>query len=197
MARSCATRRLAALLAWALLVAALAGGARADAPVTHLRVAPAVSELEVGEIATLQVRVEEVTDLYGYQVYLDYDPDLLQAVNAAGQPASEVELGAFLAADLVLENSIDGAAGRVSVMVSNMGSAPASGSGVLFTLRFKGLARGVAGVRIDTAANRSILADTDGMAIPYTSHNASLYVGVEVPAPGGRLCLPVVVGGAR
>jgi hypothetical protein len=149
--------------------------------------------MEVGGIVTLELRVDQVTDLYGYQVYLDYDPTLLQAVNAAGQPAGEVEMGFFLAADFVLQ-SIDPAAGRVSVMVSVMGNDPASGSGVLFTLRFKGLARH----RHRERRHRpepGILAGADGMAIPYTARDASLYVGVEAPPPVVRLCLPVVVGG--
>lgn len=197
MARPRTIRRLAALLACTLLLAVLSIGARADAPATRLRVTPAVSELAVGEVVTLDVRVDDVADLYGYQVYLDYDPVLLQAVDAAGQPTNQVELGAFFAADFVVSNAIDAIQGRIAVEAANMGSDPSSGSGVLFTLRLKGLARGVASVRIDDGAGASILADTEGMAIAYSALDANLYVGVEALSPGRWLCLPIVVGGAR
>ena len=198
MTRSCTIRRLAALLACALLLVVLSGGASAETSATRLRVAPAVSELEVGEVVTLEVRVEDVTHLYGYQVYLDYDPALLQAVDAAGEPANQVELGAFFAADFVVSNAVDAVQGRIAVETVNMGSDPSSGSGVLLTLRFKGLARGVASVRIDDGAGASILADTDGMAIPYGAQSANLYVGIQAPEPPStRLCLPIVVGGTR
>ena len=189
MARSRTIPRLAALLTLALLAGIPAAGARAGGVPTRLRVAPAVSELEVGEVVTLEVRVEQVSNLYGYEVYLDYDPRLLQAVDAAGRPVDQVELGTFFAADLVLQNAVDPAAGRVSVVASNMGSEPASGSGTLFTLRFKVLQRGVATVAID--ADDTILADSEGMSIPYTRQDATLYVGVE--APRERLYLPAVL----
>jgi len=109
-----------------------------------------------------------------------------------------VELGAFFAADFVVSNAVDAVQGRIAVETVNMGSDPSSGSGVLFTLRLKGLTRGVASVRIDDGAGASILADTDGMAIPYGAQSANLYVGIQAPEPPGtRLCLPIVVGGTR
>ncbi|NLE57530.1 MAG: hypothetical protein GX616_04165, partial [Planctomycetes bacterium] len=69
-------KRLVVLLLCALVIA-ISGSATANSAATaRLRLTPAAPEIEVGDVVRLEVRAEDVANLYGYQVYLDYDPQL-------------------------------------------------------------------------------------------------------------------------
>lgn len=134
--------------------------------------APSVA---VGEQVAVIVEIQDVTNLYGYQLVLHFDPDLLSVVDEdLFSDGIQVELGTFLTPGIVLINNVDLTAGTVQVVLTQMNPSEAvSGSGTLFTVRFIGLANGVSPLTIDDLT----LSDRDGFEIPSLAEDSQLTIG--------------------
>jgi hypothetical protein len=131
-----------------LLVAAMIGSSRAN-PAT-ISIDPAsVSALGVGETFTVDVRIADVTDLYGWQFNITFNSGVLGVESVAE--------GSFLASvneTMGLQRSIDNNAGYV--LASSSFKPPyesipdgASGSGQLASVTFSVKASGGSDLRFD------------------------------------------------
>ena len=134
------------VVALTLWVALLPGGATADTPVTRVYVNPASVVLPVTGTTTLEVRVDNVSDLYGADVQLAFDPTVLQVLDDNPKMVGvQVTPGPLLQAALVddIEADADNNLGSVRFIRTLLNPMPAvSGSGVLLTFRIEALAPG-------------------------------------------------------
>ena len=126
---------------------------------TVVRVEPSSLAVEPGESFTVVIIVENVVDLYGFEISVQYDPDLLTVVS--------VELGGFLKEGLSFFN-IDEDAGIVNFLNSQTAPAePQSGTGTLVTIHLlAGFIDGVSQIKILEPEGMPIFSDKDGFEIP-------------------------------
>ncbi len=175
------TKRFLGFLSVAvLLFSSLSMFALAQATTTSLL--PALQTVGVGEQVTVTLHVDNVTNLNGYQANLQFNPALLQVVDAdAVTPGVQVQvLSTFLQPDMLMTNVVNNGAGTIMCTVMQMSpTPPASGSGDLLTITFQGIAEGVS----DIAFTDLNLFDDLGAAIATTLAPAQIEVGTVTPTP--------------
>jgi LysM repeat protein len=143
---------------------------------------PPSREVAVGATTTVDIRIENVSDLFGAEVHLTFDPALLEGVDAdAGKAGVQIQPGAFLSPDFTAQNEVDQAAGKIDFAISQMAPhGPVSGSGVLATITFKGKAVGTSPINFVNV----ILAAPGGIPISAGTQGGSLTVtGGVTPTP--------------
>jgi hypothetical protein len=111
---------------------------------------PRSVEVEVGATTTVDLRIEDVSDLYYVEVLLFFDPALLEVVDADSTLGGvQIEPGTFLGPDSTVDdNEVDSEAGEI-IFTQTAGDEPVSGSGVLATITFQGKASGESEVEFD------------------------------------------------
>jgi hypothetical protein len=142
---------------------------------TTAQLTPAYQNIAVHQTATVTFHVQNVENLYGYQVAIVFDPTILEVIDAdSTKPGVQVNLSTFLQADFVQQNSADNGAGAIVCVISQLApSAPVNGSGDLFTITFRGKAQGVSNVSFTDLK----LAQASGMEISATRHDGQIGVG--------------------
>lgn len=132
------------------------------------------TEVGLGETTEVAVWVWRVGNLYGAEVHISFDPNLLEVVDShSGALGTEIEHGDLLDVGYVIKNDVDNEHGLIDYAVSQMRpSHSVSGSGRLATIRFRAKALGTAVVRIDQA----LLANKEGQPIPMTLDGATSLV---------------------
>jgi LysM repeat protein len=143
---------------------------------------PPSREVAVGATTTVDIRIENVSDLFGAEVHLTFDPALLEGVDAdAGTTGVQIQPGGFPSPDFTAQNQVDQAAGKIDFAISQMAPHGAvSGSGVLATITFKGKAVGTSPIDFVNV----ILAAPGGVQINAGTRRGSLTVtGGVTPTP--------------
>ena len=109
-----------------------------------VRVQPSALQLNVGDITVIEIRIDNVTDLYAVDIQMSFDPAILQVLDAdPAQDGVQIEPGDFLAADFVVDNEVDNVTGDIFYAVTQLGSTPpVSGSGVLARVSIQAIAPG-------------------------------------------------------
>ena len=145
---------------------------------TVVSLEPPVQQLASGDSFTLQVRIEDVADMLGANVAVEFDPSLVQFQN--------ILLGdLFPAGSSSSVYSVDNENGELSYAVTLLGeSTPIAGAGVLCEIQGQVLAPGDAHVTIA----RADLANSDIRLIPVATSDAVLRIGA------GRAYLPLLAG---
>ena len=119
-----------------------------------LRVMPPRQQGEVGELMTVTLELEDVTDLYGADMRLAFNPDVLEVVDADAVIAGvQVQPGALPDPEQgkVTMNTADNAEGTVAYAVALQQPAlPASGDGTLCTITFSAKAPGFSALQISS-----------------------------------------------
>jgi hypothetical protein len=128
-----------------LLALALAAPVAAQEPVI-VRVAPAVLNLAVGAASDVAVEVVDVSGLYGFDVQLSFDPDVVEVVDADPDKAGvQVSLGRMLDSGMAVRDSADNEAGTIHYAMTQINPSEAkSGTGNLIVIRLRGTAAGTA-----------------------------------------------------
>ncbi len=145
-------------------------------------------EIELGTTRVVSISVEDVTNLYQADMYLSFDPDLLEVVDAA--PDSEdiqIRAGTFLSPDLVAENIVYQNEGEIYFSVEQLEpTEPVSGSGDLAAITFLAEEIGESALRFE----EFYLTDYEGEAIATSLQNGSITVivtetitGTPTPTP--------------
>jgi LysM repeat protein len=167
------------LLVLAALVALLPGSAMAAG--TIVLVDPPSQSIQVGQLVSVDVKVDSVTNLYGVDVRLSFDASKLEVQDADGStPGVQVQPGSFLnpGQGFMAENSADNTAGEVRYVFTLTAPAPAaSGSGDLVTITFMATAQGTASVSL----TQLILLDDQVQPVAATVMDGSITV---LPASG-------------
>jgi general secretion pathway protein D len=108
-------------------------------------------EAKPGQIVTVNLVVENVTDLYGAPLHLKFDQKLLRL--------NEVTRGTFLAGDgqnIIFTRNIQNDAGEATINLNRLpGAGGVSGSGTLLSFVFQALAPGTATVAVTEAPLRN------------------------------------------
>ncbi|MEM7535318.1 MAG: LamG-like jellyroll fold domain-containing protein [Chloroflexota bacterium] len=121
---------------------------------TGIQFMPAQTRIvELGGDATMEVHVENVTDLYAFDAVITFDPSKVQVkdVNPL-EEGTQIRVGDFLdeSNNYVLVNSVDNESGIIELAVTQLHPAEArQGSGVLGLVQFEGVAKGRSTVQFD------------------------------------------------
>ena len=163
------------LLLSIVLLAAVLPLQQAFAESTLAALTPTSQNIQVDQVTTVTFRVQDVEMLYGYQATVEFDPALLEVVDAdPSSDGTQVKLESFLQADFVQQNTADNATGTIDCVVSQLApTAAVSGTGSLFVITFRAKAEGQSSVHFTELK----LAKSDGTQIPATQQNAQIVVG--------------------
>lgn len=189
---------------------------------TTVAVTPASAELQCGATQDIAIRINDVTDLFGVDVRLTYDTDVLEVVDAnPSAPGVQVASGDLpdvsAGAGYVQINAVDVDTGAISYAAIRLSPAPAqSGSGVIASVTFRGKAAGTSPVTLVAVALSDKTADQipavpvsgeievtcDATAVPTTvptspaQPSPTATTVVPQPTAGGPTAVPVPTGGA-
>ena len=153
-------------------------------------VSPPSSNVSVGQVFTLAINMNSVTDLYAYQFDLKFDASVLNAV-------SETE-GDFLSLGgptFFISGTIDNVGGFISGSSDSLESAVlgVSGSGTLVSVSFKAIGAGNSSVQI----LNDILLDSNLSGIDTSVANGTVSVSaVATPEPSSGALVLVVAASA-
>ena len=104
--------------------------------------------MSVGDTVTIEIGVVGVTDLFGAEVHLTFDPNILQVLDAdASRPEVQIQGGPLLdpGRAWVVLNFVDNTAGQIGYALSLISPAPpVSGDGVLASITFETKTQGTA-----------------------------------------------------
>ena len=172
--------RVAARLTIACLLLSFLGSSRlatigrANSPTTAVSINPASQEVCLGTTAVTDILVENMTDLYGFEFKITFDPTLVEVVDADPTMAGvQIQPGDFLSPDWLLENSVDNNSGTIRYALCQLNpSPPQSGDGVLATIIWRGKVMGTSPI----AFTHVLLAGRDGIPIPADTQDGQITV---------------------
>ena len=118
-----------------------------DGPLTGpiVRCEPAVVAGQPGQQLTVDLYVENITDLYGVEMDLSFNPAIAQVVDAdPGTPGVQIQpLAGFLSPDFVVRRSANNTTGIIQYAATQVApSPPVSGSGAVAAVTFQSIANG-------------------------------------------------------
>jgi general secretion pathway protein D len=123
---------------------------------------PASIELAAGEKATVELIVENVTQLFGSPLRIGYDPRVLKVTDITRGPFLEGD-----GMDLIFAKNIRAEVGQAAVNISRFpGTGGSDGRGVLVTLHLEGVAAGSAKIAVTSTGARN--AEAQPISIPPT-----------------------------
>ncbi len=167
----------------ALLVAVLriAAPAHALAGSAQVRLSPASLQVGPGQTADVTVEVDGVQDLYGADVRLSFDPNILEVVDAdPAKDGIQVSQGAFLDTGFTIRNQADNAAGTVWFAATQLNpSTPKSGTGALVVVKLHAKAAG----RSPLTVTKADMARRDGTKIQSEFVSGEAQVGQAGASP--------------
>jgi hypothetical protein len=146
-----------------------------------VRADPLSLEIGAGSTAELHILVEDVTDLYGFEFEITFDPTVLEVVDA--DPAREgvqIRPGDFLSPDWELENTVDNEGGTIAYALSQRSpSEPVSGDGILTVITWRGKAVGTSPITLAHV----LLAAPGGVEVPANAEDGRIVVVAPDAAP--------------
>jgi PKD repeat protein len=154
-----------------------------------VRLSPSQQTVGLGQTVAVDVRVENVANLYGVDLQLTFDFTRVQVVDDnPALPGVQITPGPFLnpASGYVQTNSANNGTGSIRYVFTLQNPAPpVSGSGVLATIHFQGINVGTALV----AFVQAMLVDRFGSTLCSTSQGGSLEVVVTSGTINGLVSL--------
>jgi len=191
-------RRAAALIAVVVLLplayanpmSATHQGA-SDRSLASIAIDPVTNTVSLNSAFSLDIQVRGGSyQVAGVSACLSFDPAYLHVVDAGGNEANDITPGAAL--PRTMRNSADNALGRIQFEAAmDLGGAPAGGTFVLATIRFKAIAATPSGGTGIVFLGGSDVLDSQGNSVLGSTSNGSVVV---VPvAAGPRVYLPMVL----
>ena len=100
---------------------------------------PTQLEINVGQIATLNVVLADAQNVYGIDVSATFDPQVVEVVDAdPAKDGVQASPGAFPMPDFVARNIADNQAGTLRYAITQVNpTEPVNGSGVIFSVQFR------------------------------------------------------------
>ena len=186
---------------WVLIVVGLlmlSGFASSAAqPQTVVKILPQTVKLRVGDRVTVDVVIEQASELFGAEVHLSFDPEVLEVVDAdSTKEGIQIEPGTLPAPDFVVQNTADNQAGTVDYALTQLKpSEPRSGDGLLARVTFRGKRAASSQILLE----QFVLADIQGTAIEALPQHAQVRVMDRSPwvliAAAGAVVLLLAGGG--
>jgi beta propeller repeat protein len=151
-----------------------------------LYIEPASATTTISGTTTVDIRIRDVTDLYGVQFYLSFDPSLVEVEDAVPGGDVNIEPGDFLEPGAVVyTNYVNNATGEIEYVQTRQGAVPGvDGSGVLARITFHGEAEGTSPVTFTL----HILADPMSVPIEHDHADGEIVVG-GMGSVSGRVIL--------
>lgn len=119
--------------------------------------------------STINVVINNVTNLYGYDIELSFDPNIIQVVSVSN--------GGFLSLGTQDGPYIDNVNGIISYSNAQRNPAqPQTGTGTLISILVQGVNVGQSPIRFETDSPFATLSDRNGISIPFTFTNGTIYV---------------------
>jgi hypothetical protein len=166
-------------------------------PQTMIKVAPQTLKVKVGEERAIDLALEKVSELYGAQLHLRFDPEVLEVVDAdPSQEGVQIEPGTLPAPDFIVQNVADNTEGTIDYALTQLPpSAPGEGDGVIARVTFRAKKAAVSQIQFD----QFLLADTQGGSIDAVPQHGQIRVmegsaWVYLAIAGAALLL--IVGGS-
>jgi len=106
-----------------------------------LTIEPPYSAIPMGGLVDLAVVAHDLVDVYGMQIVFDFDPDVLQIVDANPDvPGVQIAQGDLPEADRAFfaENRVDAANGQIFFTWTLLKGEPLQGSGIVARIRVRG-----------------------------------------------------------
>lgn len=144
--------------------------------------APSSAQVSVGATTAVNVHVENIADLYGFQATIRFDPAILEVVDAdASEPGVQAGIGSWLPPSTrIITNTADNNTGVIHFAATLVAPTPAlNGSGNLLSIAFRGKAVGSTSLSfaalklVDAGANVIPISHADGQ-VTVTSNQATL-----------------------
>ncbi len=138
------------------------------------RLDPPALGLKPGATALVSVRIEDVSDLYGVELHLSFDPQVIEVVDP------KLQVGDWFKDGFTAVNKIDNTAGKIDFAATLLNpQAPIAGSGVVLTFTVQGKTIGSGTIHVD----QGLLASRDGKEIPSAWQNTTVDVSTTGQAP--------------
>jgi hypothetical protein len=159
-----------------LLLVSTAGTAKAGTA-ADVRPEPLLFTVEVGQVSTLDILLENAVDVYGIDVSGQFDVQAIEVVDAnLAIGGVQMVPGIIPKPDWVFINSADNLTGSFQYVDTQLNpTPPVSGSGIVFSIQVRGKTIGETVFAISSV----LLADRDGMSLPVTPLNGTIRVVPE------------------
>jgi hypothetical protein len=143
--------------------------------------------LQIDETARIDLAIDQVSGLYGAELHLKFDPNVIEVVDAQPDQAGiQIEAGSMPIPDLVVLNVVDNEKGTIDYAATQLPpNQPGTGSGVIASLNVRAKKATSTEIQID----QLLLANTDGKSIEATSTHGQIKIVSNLS------WLPFVVGG--
>ncbi len=153
-----------------------------------LTLTPASQEIALESEALVEIRIEGATDLYGVELYLSFDPVIVEVVDAEPTTPATIEIlpGSILAPGRPFLNRVDNASGEIHYAVIAAEPPGFSGNGLLASIRLRGIAPGTTSITCEHA----LLTAGDAAVLPHTTRNATVTVGTLPAEPTASATVP-------
>lgn len=138
-----------------------------------LTVDPLTSTINVGEAITVDIVLSDVTDLYGIQLGLSFDPAVVNVVGESVTP------GDCPQPDFVVENFAENVTGTINYAAIQLNPTPPCDGGVVAKIAFQGVAEG----QSDIHFVEWLLSDTDGQPLPADAYDGGISVIIPKAVP--------------
>lgn len=178
----CAATLLLFLFALPASAAPVAGpSGTCGASGTVICIDPSTQTIGPNQVTTADIRIDNVSNLYGADVRLSFDPSIVCAQDGShpcpNSTTVQLAPGPLLTSSsgnyFILRNSADNSAGNIQFIITQLNPAPpVTGSGVLATITFYGLA----GPQTSLHFTFTKLADPNGVQIPATNQDGTIIV---------------------
>ncbi|MDY7042396.1 MAG: LysM peptidoglycan-binding domain-containing protein [Chloroflexota bacterium] len=151
---------------------------RVEPGVTAVGIDPVAQQIQLGDQATIAVRAENIANVYGIELHMQFDPAGLQVEDAdPAQAGIQLQPSDFFKPDFVVQNRADNELGTIDYAVTLMAPREAvEGSGVLVTINFGSKQNGNHAVTFKEVK----LASPDGLRIPADTIDGQIAVGTPI-----------------
>ena len=142
---------------------------------TVVRIQPETTSLKMGDTISIDILIENVSDLMGVELELKFDPAVLQAQDTdTNEDGVQVQSGAFLSPDFKMRDTVDNNAGVAEYIAVQLAPRePVSGSGLIASITFKAIAPGES----ELTLTKTTLASPEGERISATAISSRVTVG--------------------
>ncbi len=177
------------LCAGAVLSLLLFGTAPAKAQSGGARVVfdPPVLEVGAGQVEQVNIVLENAQEAYGIDVRASFDPSVIEIVDDdPGKSEVQMTPGEFLKPDFLVRNIANNGDGTLQYVATQVNpTPPATGSGIVLSIRVRGKTQGASAAFAVTAVE---IADRRGVKLPVQGGEGT----VQVVAPKPETPTPVV-----